>query len=42
MYTFTITQHEIDVLYERAMEEIQASNFCALGSYYVVMGEKHS
>jgi ubiquinone/menaquinone biosynthesis C-methylase UbiE len=34
------TQPEIDVLYERAMEEMQASDFCALWFYYAVSGEK--
>jgi ubiquinone/menaquinone biosynthesis C-methylase UbiE len=34
------TQPEIDVLYERTMEEMQSSDFCALCFYYAVSGEK--
>lgn len=34
------TQQEVDVLYERAMEEILAPDFCALWFYFAVDGEK--
>jgi len=34
------TQPEIDVLYERTMEDMQANDFCALFFYYAVSGEK--
>ena len=36
------TQQEIDVLYERTMEEIQAPNFCGLWFYFAVDGEKQN
>jgi ubiquinone/menaquinone biosynthesis C-methylase UbiE len=36
------TQPEMDVLYERTMEEMQSSDFCALFFYYAVTGEKRS
>jgi len=34
------TQSEVDPLYERAMEDMQADDFCALFFYYAVSGEK--
>ncbi len=36
------TQPEVDVLYEYAMEEMQASDFCALWFYYAASGEKRA